>query len=177
MSRLADLGPEFDDFVREASSGLLRVSFLLTGDRGQAEDLLQVSLVRTATHWATARANPTIYTRRVLLNLAKNRWRDLARRPKVARDLVGVEPALPPADEQVVQRDAIYQLVARLPLGQRKVLVLRYFEGLSVAEVAEILGCGEGTVKSRSNRALATLREHLAGEATDTLEERKYVQR
>lgn len=87
MSRLADLGPEFDDFVREASSGLLRMSFLLTGDRGQAEDLLQVSLVRTATHWAAARSNPAIFARRVLVNLAKNRWRDLARRLRVARYL------------------------------------------------------------------------------------------
>jgi RNA polymerase sigma factor (sigma-70 family) len=66
------------------------------------------------------------------------------------------------ADDSVLQREAASRLVAALPMGQRKILVLRYVADLSVAEVAVVLGCSEGTVKSQTNRALATLRDQLA---------------
>jgi RNA polymerase sigma factor (sigma-70 family) len=117
------------------------------------------------------------YARRVLVNLAKNRWRDMSRRPNEAQDLEGIELPQSPGDDVVVQRDALATLVASLPMAQRKVLVLRYFEDLSVAEVAVILGCGEGTVKSRTNRALSRLRELLAAQETDKAEGQKYAQR
>jgi len=177
MGRFTSVGAEFDDFVRSSSAALLRTAFLLTNDRGQAEDLLQVSLVRTAAHWRVARHNPMSYARRVLVNLAKNRWRDMSRRPNEAQDLEGIELPQSPGDDVVVQRDALATLVASLPMAQRKVLVLRYFEDLSVAEVAVILGCGEGTVKSRTNRALSRLRELLAAQETDKAEGQKYAQR
>ena len=96
-----------------------------------------------------------------MVNLAKNRWRDKFRRPLETQDLTGVDPVQASADDPVVQCDAVSRLVDQLPLGQRKVLVLRYFEDLSVAEVAMILGCSEGNVNSQSNRALATLRASL----------------
>ena len=161
MTRLSRLGPDFDDFVRSSSAELLRLATLLTRDRGEAEDLLQVAMVRTAGRWSAARHNPVAYARRSIVNLAKNRWRDKFRRPLETQDLTGVEPLQASADDRVVQRDAVSRLVDQLPLGQRKVLVLRYFEDLSVVEVAMVLGCSEGNVKSQSNRALATLRASL----------------
>jgi RNA polymerase sigma-70 factor (sigma-E family) len=177
MTRLARLGSDFDEFVRQSSVDLLRLAVLLTRDRGEAQDLLQTALVRVAGRWPAARHNPRSYTRQVLVNLAKNRWRDKARRPHEARDLVGVEQAEDPADEHIVQRDAVSRLLAQLPMGQRKVLVLRYFEDLSVAEVAAVLGCSDGNVKSQANRALATLRQLLATQTAPTTTEELHAQR
>jgi RNA polymerase sigma-70 factor (sigma-E family) len=177
MTRLARLGSDFDEFVRQSSVDLLRLAVLLTRDSGEAQDLVQVALVRVAGRWSAARRNPRPYTRRVLVNLAKNRWRDKSRRPYELRDLVGVEPAEDSADDHIVQRDAVSRLMAQLPMGQRKVLVLRYFEDLSVAEVAAILGCSDGNVKSQSNRALATLREKLAAQAGRPATEALHAQR
>lgn len=162
MTRLGGLGADFDEFVRASAAGLLRLAVLLSRDHAEAQDLVQVALVRTAARWSSARHNPTAYARRVLVNLAKNRWRDRARRPVPVQDLAGVEPVADCAEVEVVQRDAVSRLLAQLALGQRKVLVLRFFEDLSVAEVAVILGCSEGNVKSQTNRALARLRQLLA---------------
>jgi DNA-directed RNA polymerase specialized sigma24 family protein len=75
-------GEDFDAFVAAQSVSLLRTAYLLTGDRGHAEDLLQQVLVRTATRWRVAREAPEAYARRVLANLAKDRWRHLRRRPR-----------------------------------------------------------------------------------------------
>lgn len=177
MSKLSKLGPDFDEFVRQSSADLLRLAVLLTGDRHQAEDLLQTSLVRTATHWSAALQSPKAYTRRVLVNLAKNRWRDRGRQPDEAQDLVGIDVAQACADDSVVQRDALLQLVRHLPLEQRKVLVLRFFEDLPVSEVAAVLGCSEGTVKSRTHRALSSLREHNAAQAQHFTQEEPHVHR
>ena len=91
-------GAEFDDFVRRASPQLLRTSFLLVRDRGHAEDLLQEALVRTARHWHTAGAAPEAYTRRVIVNLAADRWRARQSRPvevplpDTAADRLGTAP-------------------------------------------------------------------------------------
>jgi RNA polymerase sigma-70 factor (sigma-E family) len=162
VSGIGQLGPEFDDFVRDSGSGLLQLAVLLTRDRGRAEDLVQMALLRTARRWGAARHNPVANSRRVLVNLAKDGWRERGRRPQEVADLTGIDPVAPAADDSVLQREAASRLVAALPMGQRKILVLRYFADLSVAEVAVILGCSEGTVKSQTNRALATLRDHLA---------------
>ena len=175
---LRHAGAEFDEFVRASSSELLRLAILLTRDRGHAEDLVQMSLVRTATRWRAARDNPAAYCRRVLVNLAKDRWRDRSRRPHEVQDLDGVHPLGAAADERIVAADWVSRLVGQLPMGQRKVLVLRYFEDLPVAEVATILGCTEGNVKSQANRGLATLRALLEAQAVSTtMEENQHVYR
>lgn len=157
----ARLGPEFDVFVRTSSPGLLRLATLLVRESGAAEDLLQVALARTARHWGDAQRDPAAYTRRTIANLAKNRWRDKSRRPREVQDLTGIEPVQASDADLLVERDAVSRLVANLPMGQRKVLVLRFFEDLTVADVATILGCTEGNVKSQTSRALASLRESL----------------
>jgi DNA-directed RNA polymerase specialized sigma24 family protein len=75
-----ELDPAFEDFVRARSPSLLRTAFLLTGDRGHAEDLLQTTLLRVAWRWRAASARPDAYARRVLVNLSRDRWRNLSRR-------------------------------------------------------------------------------------------------
>jgi RNA polymerase sigma-70 factor (sigma-E family) len=166
--RLDDLGREFDEFVRSASTRLLRVAYLLTGDYGHAEDLLQTALLRTARRWHKARAQPEAYARRVLTNLAKDRWRDRSRRPVEVGRLL--EPGHDSSSGQVLLRHTLLPAVLQLPIRQRAVLVLRYFEDLSVDETAAALGCSAGTVKSQTHHALARLRD-LLGEGTLHTEE------
>ena len=76
------LGSDFDEFVREAWPGLLRTAYLLTGDRGHAEDVVQTALLQVARKWRRMRGDPTPYARQAVVNLAKNRWRDRFRRPR-----------------------------------------------------------------------------------------------
>lgn len=155
---------EFESFVRERSAALLRTAYLLTGDRGHAEDLLQTALLRTSRRWRTARAAPEAYTRQALLNLSRDRWRGLLRRPREAALLPG---ALAPRTvdgpaERVSQRRMLVDALALLPSAQRQVIVLRFVDDLPVAQTAALLGLSEGTVKSYTSRALAKLRGALA---------------
>ena len=166
---LDGLGPDFDDFVRDSSTSLLRTAYLLTGDRGHAEDLLQTALLRTARRWRTARAQPEAYARRVLANLAKDRWRDRGRRP--VETTHGPEPGHDGSSGQVMLRHTLLPAVLQLPMHQRAVLVLRYFEDLTEAQAANLLGVGVGTVKSTVRDALAKLRRY-APDLADVMEVR-----
>jgi RNA polymerase sigma-70 factor (sigma-E family) len=157
------LGEDFDEFVRRSSGSLLRTGYLLAGDRGHAEDLVQEALLRTARRWRVARAAPEAYARRVLVNLARDRWRALQRRPP--EDLVAEarrgaaldDPAGGSADRHLIAAG-----LRLLPPQQRAVAVLRLWEGMPVAETAQLLGLSEGTVKSYTARAVAHLRELLS---------------
>ncbi|MEO8889279.1 MAG: SigE family RNA polymerase sigma factor [Jatrophihabitantaceae bacterium] len=168
---LARPGPEFDEFVRASSTDLLRIATLLTRNREDAEDLLQVALVRTAGRWAAAKDAPFAYSRRVIINLSKNRWREKSRRPHIVGDLSHVASHGAATTEWVDEQNAMSELISKLPLGQRKVLVLRYFEDLSVAETASILHCSEGTVKSQLSRPIARLRSLLLAQCPAPAEE------
>ena len=137
---------------------MLRTAYLLCGDRGHAEDLVQTALLRTARRWRSARRQPEAYARRVVVNLAKDRWRDLARRPREAPIEAYVELA---EDDDLLVRDELLRAARELPAGQRAVLVLRYFDDLSVEDTAAALGCTTGTVKSQTSRALERLRAAL----------------
>ena len=148
----------FEAFVAASSDRLLRTAYLLCGDRGHAEDLVQTALLRTARRWRAAREQPEAYARRVLVNLAKDRWRTLARRPAEAAFDTDVEA---PADESLLDRDALLRATRALPPGQRAVLVLRFLDDLSVEDTAAALGCSSGTVKSQTSRALERLRAAL----------------
>lgn len=151
----------FDAFVAASSDRLLRTAYLLCGDRGHAEDLVQTALLRTARRWRTAREQPEAYARRVVVNLAKDRWRTLARRPAEAalESDVEVQP-----DEAVLDRDVLLRATRELPDGQRAVLVLRFLDDLSVEDTAAALGCSTGTVKSQTSRALERLRAALTSQ-------------
>jgi RNA polymerase sigma-70 factor (sigma-E family) len=154
-------GAEFDDFVRTRSVALLRVAYLLTGDRHAAEDLLQEVLEQVYVRWPRVQISPEAYARRALVNRSINRWRWRARRPEQALgDNDGV--ARDHADD-IALRQAVVAALRTLPPRQRAAVVLRYLEDLSVADVAVTLRCSEGAVKSHASRGLARLREALAG--------------
>ncbi|MGI8628405.1 MAG: SigE family RNA polymerase sigma factor [Geodermatophilaceae bacterium] len=152
---------EFRDFVVARSPALLRVAFLLTGDRGHAEDLLQTALMKTSRRWTKLadRDASYAYVRRVMVN-TQTSW---LRRRRVVENFVDVVPdsAAQLDDFSAVEGRALPAL-AQLPAGMRVVLVLRFYEDLSEAETARLLGCSAGTVKSQTSRGLDRLRSYFA---------------
>lgn len=146
---------EFVAFVKQASAGLTRTAYLLTGDRETARDLVQEALVRTYRAWGRVRTEEAgAYARRVLVNLNIDRWR---RRPAEPRpEVERIDPA--DAMARVDDRDAVVRMLSRLPAQQRKVIVLRYLGDLTEARTAQVLGISVGTVKSASSRGLESLR-------------------
>jgi RNA polymerase sigma-70 factor (sigma-E family) len=151
-----DLGSDFDEFVRESWPGLLRTAYLLTGDRGHAEDVVQTALLQVARKWRRIRGEPTPYARRAVVNLAKNHWRDRFRRPPESG--ATAEFGYAPPDADILLQQVVLPAVMDLPVRQRAVLVLRYFEDLSVEQTAAALDCSIGTVKSQTHDALSKLR-------------------
>jgi RNA polymerase sigma-70 factor (sigma-E family) len=158
VERVAD----FERFAVQASPVLVRSAFLLTGDWGHAEDLLQTTLLRVARRWPEIDRSPEAYAHGVLVNLYRDRHRGLTRR--VVEVLQPDLPERPGRDsaEQSVDRAEMVWAVRGLPYRQREVVVLRFFLDLSVADTARLLGTSEGTVKSHTDRALKGLRELLA---------------
>lgn len=157
------LGADFDSFVRSHGTPLLRAAYVLTGDHGHAEDLVQLTLLRLARHWPAVRSSPQAYAHRTLINLSRNRWRDIARRPRVEQLIVDIEAsAAVESMEVVLNRSTLTAALRQLPQRQREVSVLRFVFDLSVADTAVTLGLAEGTVKSSTSRALATLRKSLS---------------
>jgi RNA polymerase sigma-70 factor (sigma-E family) len=149
----------FREFFASEYSRLCWLGFLLTGSRAEGEELAQEALVRIWWRWRLGRrpADPARYARRVLVN----RQRSLLRRAAVeARSLARAQPAeVPPAGTERAM--VLWEAVQALPPRQRAVLVLRYREDLTEAEVARLLGLPVGTVKSAGHRALARLRQRL----------------
>lgn len=148
------------EFVHTRSRALLRTAVLLTnGDRARAEDLVQTALTRAYVSWRRLRepAAAEAYVRRILVNAAINEGRRRRRRPEVLLDLVPDIAATDEGDSLTVTLGLWAELSALSP-QQRAVLVLRYYEDMSEAEIATTLGCAPGTVKSHAARGLATLR-------------------
>jgi RNA polymerase sigma-70 factor (sigma-E family) len=149
----------FNSFVSARSRHLLQTAYLLTGDRHRAEDLLQTALTRAYLRWDRIESeDPEGYVRRTLANAHIDWWR---RKPW--REEPTAEPPDLPAPDQVTAfdvRQAVLEALAGLSRRQRAVVVLRYYEDLSEAEIASVLGCSAGTVKSAASRALAKLRVH-----------------
>jgi RNA polymerase sigma-70 factor (sigma-E family) len=155
---------DFSAFVVAQLPGLLRFGNLLTGDRAAAEDLVQTALARTHLRWRQLRepAAATAYVRTAMVRQQSNlRSRLLARERPTAALPERVDDAAPYAE--LDERDAMWSALACLGPRQRAVLVLRYYERLSEAEIASVLGCSAGTVKSQSAKGLARLRTVLLG--------------
>jgi len=162
----------FTSYVRARRPVLLRTARSLTNDPGDAEDLLQTALARTYLHWDRIADHGALdgYVRRALVNTRTSQWR--RRRVDEIPSESLPEPRDPgagpedPAERQAV-RDALWNAVLRLPGRQRAIVVLRYYEDLSEARTAELLGISVGTVKSALSRALVKLRNdpelHPAG--------------
>ena len=148
----------FRAYVVARLPALLRLAHLLTGSAQDADDLVQTALVRTCGAWPRIRnqGDPDAYVRRVLVN-ARNSW--WSRRPKDSPLDAYRDPGVWRGDA-LDERDAMWRALAGLPRRQRAVLVLRYYEDLTEAEIAEVLGCSTGTVKSQAHKALAKLRDH-----------------
>jgi RNA polymerase sigma-70 factor (sigma-E family) len=159
----------FDEFVTAHTAALSRVAYLLTGDHHLAEDLLQVALSQVASRWPQIRdGNPEAYVRRCLVNelISWRRRRRYHERP-VESFVEDVEPG--DLASSVVRRIVVGRALAALTPRQRAVLVLRFFEDLSEAETAAIMGCSIGTVKSQTHYALTRLRA-AAPELSELLE-------
>ena len=152
---------EFEAYVAADGSRLLRVAYLMVGDRAEAEDLVQVCLLRVLRRWNRIDGSPHPYARAVLARLATDRWRRLHARP---RQVPLVDEHLDAADPfgAADVRQALVTGLRALPARQRAALVLRYFEGLSEAETAATMGVSSGTVKTHTARGLAALRASLA---------------
>lgn len=157
---------DFRAFVTARSAKLLRTAYLLAGNRGDAEDLLATALARTYLRIGRIRDRGALdaYVRRVLVTTQTSIWR---RRRLLWEDPVAQLPERPYTDPGTAElRDALWRALGRLGPRQRAVLVLRYFEDQSEAEIAAALGVTPGTVKSQAARGLAALRRD-AGLADD----------
>jgi RNA polymerase sigma-70 factor (sigma-E family) len=159
----------FEAFVAGSSARLFTMARLLAGgNRTEAEDLLQCAYERAYRHWprVSRRSDPERYVRQILVNASVDRWRQLRRRPEIPLT-VDVEASRTDAAAAVADRDLLVRSLGELPPRQRAVLVLRYFEDLTEAQTAAMLGCTVGTVKSQAARGLARLRD-IAGDAPDS---------
>ncbi|WP_212841213.1 SigE family RNA polymerase sigma factor [Catellatospora sp. IY07-71] len=147
---------EFDEFVMARSRHLLRIAYLLTGDHALAEDLLQTALVKSWSAWRRIHGDPEPYVRQVLVNTYRSWWRRRwnGERPT---DVLPEQPMAAP-QSAVDERDEVWRALGRLSRQQRVVLVLRYFEDLTEAEIAQALGISPGSVKSYAAKGLARLR-------------------
>jgi RNA polymerase sigma-70 factor (sigma-E family) len=152
---------EFREFARDRAWPLQQTAYLLCGDWHAAQDVVQETLIKAYRHWPRVKraGNQDAYVRGILLNEVRDRWRRPDRAVPVAH--FTAEPAVPDASDDIARRDRLLQALLELPLQQRMTVVLRYLEDLTQVETAKLLGCSEGTVKSQSSRALATLRTFL----------------
>lgn len=152
----------FSSYVRARGPVLLRTARSLTANPSDAEDLLQTALTKTYVAWDRIEDHRALdgYVRRALVNTRTSQWRK-RKVDEFACDELPEPQVLPvadPADHQVLH-DAMWRAVMKLPDRQRAMVVLRYYEDLSEAQTAEVLGVSIGTVKSAVSRALGKLRE------------------
>ncbi|WP_121252805.1 SigE family RNA polymerase sigma factor [Nocardioides ferulae] len=147
----------FEQYVAARMPALLRTAYLLTGGHHDAEDLVQVALLKVVPKWRRIADDPDAYVRRVLVNENVSRWRGRRWR-EVHTDRVPERAAdTEPTDDRLVLRQALAGLAPR----QRAVIVLRYFDDLTERETASVLGISVGTVKSQARDGLARLRTVL----------------
>jgi RNA polymerase sigma-70 factor (sigma-E family) len=162
---------EYVEYVRGRIPALRRVAYALCGDVHRADDVVQQAITRLYVHWERARKADNLhgYTHTLLVRVFLDE-----RRLSWARvRLFGSLPEPPPLEPAGVEdREVLRAALARLPRRQRAVLVLRFLCDLPVDDVAEILGCSAGTVKSQTSHGLATLRRlvpaAVAGPAAPT---------
>ncbi|MGH3498616.1 MAG: SigE family RNA polymerase sigma factor [Nocardioidaceae bacterium] len=162
----AEAEAKFCAYVAARQRALLRTAYLLTGDVHSAEDLVQTALAKTYLTWGRIREPRAAdaYVRRIMVNEHASWWRRAWRRNEHSTDVVPDEAQHVDLGD-VVQRDALWELVGTLAPRQRAAVVLRFYEDMSEAETAHVLGCSIGTVKSQTSRALSTLRVRLGADA------------
>ena len=156
-----DVDQDFAEFVAARSTALYRLAYLLVGSASGADDLLQTSLEKAYVHWSriTAMEHTEAYVRRIIANtyVASRRRAWVREEPRDHLPEVST-----PGEGATLDRALLWPLVCALPARQRAVIVLRYYEDLSEADIATTLGCTPGTVKSQSSAARKSLRRALA---------------
>lgn len=149
----------FEEFVVARSDRLLRTAYLLTRDHALAEDLLQTALAKAWSSWHRIEADPESYVRRIIVNTFATWWRRRWNGELPTEDLPEPGSRGPaPGGPDVATSTDLWAAVGRLPKRQRAVIVLRFYEDLSEADTAELLGVSAGTIKSQTAKALAKLR-------------------
>lgn len=157
-----DLDQDFAEFVGARWASLYRLAYLLAASPAGAEDLLQTTLEKAYTSWGriSAMEYPEAYVRRMITTTlvssrrrAWNRERPTERLPETGADS---------GEVGALDRSLLWPLVCALPERQRAVIVLRYYEDMSEAQIAQTMGCAPGTVKSQCSAAMAALRRALA---------------
>jgi RNA polymerase sigma-70 factor (sigma-E family) len=160
--------PDFDSWVTARGPALLRLAYTLTGNRADAEHVVQDALSRALPRWSRIASLEDVdaYVRRMVVNAHTSWWRKFRRRESpvasVSDGPVGEEGGVEPDD-----RRRIWLACQALPEAQRTAVVLRYYEQLEYAEIAALTGVREGSVRSRVSRGLAVLRAELGEEQDD----------
>ena len=152
---------EFTAYLQARQPSLLRTAYLLTGDRHQAEDVLQTSLAKLYLAWDKVNDRDSLdgYVRRIRVNENNSLWRKPWKKREHATEVL---PDAATRDEYDDGRSAaLWDVVQSLPPKARAVVVLRYYEQLTEAETADVLGISVGTVKSQCSRAIAALRDRV----------------
>ena len=165
MSESLDRERRIGDLFEVHYPGLCRLAYLIVGDRGEAEEIVMDAFARTFASWHRIRDldRSDAYLRRAVVNLSRTHFRRHRRTERSA-----VFPAAPAAAHGDAERDlVVWQAVQQLPLRQRAAVVLRYYEDRTEAEIADVLRCSVGTVKSQLAKARAKLAEHLRKEEGD----------
>lgn len=167
MTAVVRAALDFDSWVAARGPALLRLAYTLTGNRSDAEDVVQEALARALPRWERISAVEDVdaYVRRMVVNVHTSAWRKWRRRVSPAADVpqhevVGGADAGVPPDE----RRALWLACQAMPEAQRTAIMLRYYEQLEYAEIAAITGVREGTVRSRVWRGLVVLRKELGHE-------------
>ena len=165
---MEDRDADYAAFFAASWPRLFRTTYAIAGDRQRTEDALQTAFAQAWASWPkVAAANDRIaYVRRMAVNAALSRHRRASSRRETVVAVLP-ETVQPSGEDALLSGDETWQAVQGLPPRQRAVVVLRYYEDLSEREIADVLGCRPGTVKSQASAALASLRSRLGDPATE----------
>jgi RNA polymerase sigma-70 factor (sigma-E family) len=163
-----DREAEYAAFFAASWARLFRTTYAVAGDRQLTEDALQTAFAHAWASWTKVAAadDRLAYVRRMAINAALSRHRRSSSRRERAVAVVP-DAARPSGEDAFLSSDETWQAVQALPPRQRAVVVLRYYEDLTEQEIADVLGCRPGTVKSQASAALASLRGRLGDPATE----------
>ena len=161
---MTDRDADFTAYLQARQGTMLRTAYLLSGDRHQAEDLVQTTFAKLYLAWDRVRDRESVdaYARRILVNEHNSLWRRAWKRNERPTEVLPEAAIVDQYDDGTGTE--LWAAVQTLPRKARAVLVLRYYEQLTEAETAEVLGISVGTVKSQTSRALATLRGRIREE-------------
>jgi RNA polymerase sigma-70 factor (sigma-E family) len=161
---LVSTTPDFDEWVAARGPSLLRLAYVLTGSRQDAEDIVQDALSRALPRWSriSGRRDPDAYVRRMVIGANVSRWRRFRRRETPTAPLETVVTT----GIAIEDHDVVWKACQALPVDQRTAIVLRFYEDLEYGEIAELTGVREASVRSRVSRGTAALRARL-GDSDD----------